>query len=168
MASKVAGSKAKKVAAELIKHWKVLRGDKVYINAGKDKGLTGVVREVKRSENKVVVEGRNLVRRYVRTADGNSTTVSVEKGVHYSNVQLLDPVTNSPVRVGYKFLDDGTKVRFTRGANASGEVIPRPEILKQRRELDRQKPAGESILDTPSNVALKDTRPPTTALPPES
>lgn len=53
--------------------------------------------------------------------------------IHYSNVRLVDPVTKAPVRVAWRFLEDGTKVRVTRGARASGSVIPRPAILAQRR-----------------------------------
>ena len=39
-----------------------------------------------------------------------------------------------PCKIGYKYLEDGTKVRYARGMNASGAVIPRPEILKERRK----------------------------------
>jgi len=53
--------------------------------------------------------------------------------IHYSNVRLVDPVTKSPVRVAWRFLEDGTKVRVTRGARASGAVVPRPAVLAQRR-----------------------------------
>jgi len=50
--------------------------------------------------------------------------------MHYSNVNLVDPVTGLPTRVGRKVLEDGTKVRV---AKKSGALIPRPEILLQRR-----------------------------------
>ena len=53
--------------------------------------------------------------------------------IHYSNVRLVDPVTKAPVRVAWRYLEDGSKVRVTRGAKASGAVLPRPEILAQRR-----------------------------------
>jgi len=50
--------------------------------------------------------------------------------MHYSNVNLVDPVTGLPTRVTRKLLEDGTKVRI---AKKSGAIIPRPEILSQRR-----------------------------------
>ena len=53
--------------------------------------------------------------------------------IHYSNVRLVDPVTKAPVRVAWRYLEDGSKVRVTRGAKASGAVLPRPEVLAQRR-----------------------------------
>ncbi|HEX4112446.1 MAG TPA: 50S ribosomal protein L24, partial [Stellaceae bacterium] len=48
--------------------------------------------------------------------------VEKEGSIHISNVAIADPKSNKPARVGYKFLDDGKKVRFARG---SGEVIDR-------------------------------------------
>ena len=68
--------------------------------------------------------------------------------IHYSNVRLVDPVTKQPVRVGWRFLEDGAKVRVTKGGRASGSVVPRPEVLAQRR-VPRPLP-GPS--DTPAGV----------------
>jgi len=73
--------------------------------------------------------------------------------IHYSNVRLVDPVTKQPVRVGWRFLEDGAKVRVTKGGKASGSVIPRPEVLAQRR-VPRPLP-GPS--DTPAGVAARVT-----------
>ncbi|XP_004289905.1 PREDICTED: 50S ribosomal protein L24-like [Fragaria vesca subsp. vesca] len=50
-----------KAAEKLIRHWKVLRGDNVMIIRGKDKGETGIIKQVIRSQNRVIVEGKNLV-----------------------------------------------------------------------------------------------------------
>eukprot|EP00249_Psilotum_nudum_P011990 c23512_g1_i2 orf=128-637(+) len=117
------------------KDWKILRGDKIMIIAGKDKGLTGMVKQVIRSKNTVIVEGRNLVKKHVkRTEEHEGGIFTKESPLHVSNVQLTDPVTGSPVKVGFKFLEDGTKVRVTRGQAVSGSIIPRPEILKERRK----------------------------------
>jgi ribosomal protein S4E len=52
-----------KAAQKVFKQWKILRGDKVMVMAGKDVGLTGTIQKVIRSQNRVIVEGRNLVRR---------------------------------------------------------------------------------------------------------
>ena len=69
-----------------------------------------------------------------RTKDNPGGVVSVESPLHLSNVGIVDPVTGSPVRVTWRYLEDGTKVRVTRGRMASGSVVPRPEILSQRRK----------------------------------
>ncbi|CAK0735740.1 hypothetical protein CVIRNUC_000631 [Coccomyxa viridis] len=116
--------------------WKILRGDKVVITAGKDKGQTGIVTKVIRDEKipRVIVEGRNLNKRAIkRTEDNPGGLISMESPLHYSNVMLADPVTGRPVRVGWRYLEDGTKVRISKGKLASGSIVPRPEILKQRR-----------------------------------
>jgi Ribosomal proteins 50S L24/mitochondrial 39S L24 len=60
-------------------------------------------------------------------------SISLQTPIYYSNVRLVDPVTKAPVRVAWRYLEDGSKVRVTRGAKASGSVLPRPEILAQRR-----------------------------------
>lgn len=53
--------------------------------------------------------------------------------IHYSNVQLLDPVNSCPVRCQWRYLEDGTKVRVTTGQKASGSIVPRPDILTKRK-----------------------------------
>jgi len=116
--------------------WKILRGDKVVITAGKDKGQTGIVSKVIRDEKipKVIVEGRNLNKRAIkRTEENPGGLISIESPLHYSNVMLADPVTGRPVRAAWRYLEDGTKVRISKGKLASVSIIPRPEILKQRR-----------------------------------
>ncbi|KAK9824552.1 hypothetical protein WJX72_011267 [[Myrmecia] bisecta] len=117
--------------------WKILRGDTVVIMAGKDKGLTGTITKVIRhpKEPKVLIEGRNLNKKHVKRSDNHpGGIVTVEAPVPYSNVQLVDPVTKAPCRVTWRYLEDGTKVRISKGKLASGSVIPRPEILKMRRK----------------------------------
>jgi hypothetical protein len=69
-----------------------------------------------------------------RTKDNPGGIVSVESPLHYSNVSLVDPVTAAPVRAMWRYLEDGSKVRVTRGRLASGSVVPRPEVLTQRRK----------------------------------
>ena len=59
-----------------------------------------------------------------RTKDNPGGIVSVESPVHYSNVRLVDPVTNSPVGVSWRYLEDGSKVRVTKGRVASGSIVP--------------------------------------------
>ncbi|KAJ3677176.1 hypothetical protein LUZ60_002900 [Juncus effusus] len=124
-----------KAAEKIIQHWKILRGDNVMIIRGKDKGESGIIKRVIRSQNRVIVEGKNLVKKHIKQGEGHEGGIfSIEAPLHVSNVQVLDPVTGKPCKIGYKRLEDGTKVRVSRGFAASGEIIPRPEILKERRK----------------------------------
>ncbi|PNX89190.1 50S ribosomal protein l24-like, partial [Trifolium pratense] len=79
---------------------------------------------------------------------------TVEAPIHASNVQVIDPVTGRPCKVGTKYLEDGTKVRVSRGIGASGSIIPRPEILKIR--TTPRPSVGKSLLvpQSSENAAL--------------
>jgi large subunit ribosomal protein L24 len=137
--------------------WKILRGDTVVVTAGKDRGQRGVVLRVVRDDRfpRVVVEGLNLSKRAIkRTKDSPGGIVSVESPLHYSNVALLDPVTAVPVRAAWRYLEDGSKVRVTRGRGASGSVVARPAVLAQRR---KPRPAAAGPADTPAVVAAEAT-----------
>lgn len=99
----------------------VRKGDQVVVLAGKDKGKSGQILKVLRKEHRVVVEGVNLVKKHQKPAMGNpGGIVQKEASLHISNVSHKDPVSDKPTRIGYKFLDDGRKVRY---AKRSGEVI---------------------------------------------
>jgi large subunit ribosomal protein L24 len=100
---------------------KIKKGDKVVVITGRDKGKTGEVKKVLRAENRVVVDGVNMVKRHTAPSAGNAGgIVEKEASIHVSNVAYVDPKTDKPTRVGYKTLEDGRKVRF---AKRSGEII---------------------------------------------
>jgi large subunit ribosomal protein L24 len=100
---------------------RIRRGDKVQVLAGRDKGKRGDVLKVMPSDNKAVVQGVNMVRRHQRqTAQQEGGIVSKEAPIHLSNLALIDPKDDAPAKVGFKFLKDGRKVRFSR---RTGEVI---------------------------------------------
>ena len=95
--------------------------DKVVVVTGRDKGKTGEVIKVLAKENRVVVRGVNLVTKHERpTPQSQGGIKEIEAPIAVSNVAHVDPRSGKPTRVGYKFLDDGRKVRF---AKRSGEVI---------------------------------------------
>lgn len=101
---------------------KIKKGDRVVVLAGRDKGKQGEVIEMRPKENRAVVRGVNVVRRHQRqTAKDEGGIVSKEAAIQLSNLALEDPKDGKPTRVGFKFLDNGKKVRF---AKRSGEVIP--------------------------------------------
>ena len=101
---------------------KIKKGDHVIVIAGRDKGKHGDVVEMLPKENRAVVRGVNVVRRHqTQTAALEGGIISKEAPIQISNLALEDPKDGKPTRVGFKFLDDGKKVRF---AKRSGEVIP--------------------------------------------
>ncbi len=100
---------------------KIKKGDRVVVTTGRDKGKRGEVLQVIPSENRAVVQGVNIVRRHQKqSAQQDGGIVAKEAPIHISNVAVEDPQDGSPSRVGYKFLDDGRKVRY---AKRSGETI---------------------------------------------
>ncbi len=100
---------------------KVKKGDRVVVISGRDKGKRGEILQVIPAENRAVVQGVNVVRRHQKqTAQQEGGIISKESAIHISNIAVEDPADGSPSRVGYKFTDDGRKVRF---AKRSGETI---------------------------------------------
>ena len=102
---------------------KIRKGDRVKVIAGRSKGKVGDVLRVLPSEERVVVAGVNVIKRHTkpnRTEQGG--IIEREAAIHVSNVALLDPKSDKPTKVGFKFLEDGRKVRFARG---SGETFER-------------------------------------------
>ena len=103
------------------KRFRLRKGDDVVVISGRDKGKTGSILRVIRSEDRVMVDGINMVKRHTRPSQAQpGGIVDKEAPIHISNVALVDPKDGSATRVGYKFLGDGRKVRV---AKQSGEVI---------------------------------------------
>ncbi|MEI7606202.1 MAG: 50S ribosomal protein L24 [Rhodospirillaceae bacterium] len=100
---------------------KIKTKDKVVVISGRDKGKTGEVLKVLAKDERVIVRGVNLVTKHERpTAQTQGGIKEIEAPLHISNVAHADPKTGKATRVGYKFLEDGRKVRV---AKRSGEVI---------------------------------------------
>ncbi len=100
---------------------KIKKGDRVKVITGGSKGKVGDVLRVLPKEQRVVVSGVNMIKRHTkpsRTESGG--IIEREATIHVSNVALLDPKSEKPTKVGFRFLEDGRKVRFAR---ASGETI---------------------------------------------
>ena len=100
---------------------KYKKGDRVQVIAGKDKGKQGEILQVLRAKERAVVRGVNVARRHTRASQiSPGGIVDKEMPIAVSNLAHIDPNDDKPTRVGFKFLDDGRKVRF---AKRSGEVI---------------------------------------------
>ena len=105
----------------MAKKFKLKKGDDVVVVSGRDKGKKGSILRVLRDDDRVLVDGVNMVKRHTRPSQTQpGGIVEKEAPIHISNVALADPKDGTATRVGYKFLDDGRKVRF---AKRSGEII---------------------------------------------
>ena len=101
---------------------KIKKGDKVVVLAGRDKGKSGEVIEVRPKEHRALVRGVNMVRRHQRqSASQEGGIISKEGPIDLSNIAVEDPKDGKPTRVGFKILTDGKKIRI---AKRSGEQIP--------------------------------------------
>ena len=94
----------------------VRRNDTVLVIAGKDRGKKGKVRQALPKESRVVIEGVNVVKRHMRArgATRQAGIIEREAPIHVSNVMLLCTKCNRPTRIGFRFLEDGSKVRICR------------------------------------------------------
>mgnify|MGYP000603203095 FL=1 len=101
---------------------KIRKGDEIVVIAGKDKGKRGTV-SVRVDAEHVVVEGVNSAKKHVKPNPVKGVVggkVDKDMPLHVSNVSLYNPTTQKADRVGFKLLEDGTKVRIFK---SSGEVV---------------------------------------------
>jgi large subunit ribosomal protein L24 len=100
---------------------KIKRDDEVVVIAGRDKGKRGKVLKV--VGGKVIVSGINMIKRHTKHNPQRGVSggiVEKEAALQVSNVAIYNPQTQKADRVGFKFLEDGTKVRYYKSTN---EVI---------------------------------------------
>ena len=98
---------------------KIIKGDKVVVIAGADKGKTGIVQAVYPKQNKVVVEGVNVHKKH-RKPTQSSPEGSIQEmyvPIDASNVAIVDPKTKKASRVGYK-VEKGQKVRISKASGS--------------------------------------------------
>ena len=95
---------------------KIVKGDKVVVIAGKDKGKEGIVQAVYPKQNKVVVEGVNTHKKHQKPTQQNpeGTIVEMYVPIDASNVAIVDPKTKKASRVGYALDKDGNKIRISK------------------------------------------------------
>ena len=100
---------------------KIRKGDTVVVLAGKDKGRSGEVIQMMPKEGRALVRGVNMIKRHQRqSASQEAGIITKEAPIQLSNIAVADPKDGKATRVGFKTLDDGTKVRV---AKRSGEQI---------------------------------------------
>ena len=100
----------------------IKKGDTVYVNSGEDKGKTGKVLRVIVDTQRAVVEGVNIVSKSQKPSAQNPQggIVKVEAPIHISNLNVVDPKTGKPTRIGRRKNENGKLVRY---AKKSGEEI---------------------------------------------
>ncbi len=95
-------------------------GDKVVVISGKDKGKEGKITHILHRENRVVVEGINMVKKHVKGNGQQAGSINdVEAPIHASNVMIVDPKTKKPTRIGHSINKDGKKIRVAKKSNSS-------------------------------------------------
>jgi large subunit ribosomal protein L24 len=119
---------------------KILQGDTVYVHTGKDKGKTGVVKQILKQLDhherglkfKILIDEINMVTKHIRGNPNNGTEsrrAQIAKPVDYSNVAIFNIATQKPDRVKTKLLENGEKIRIYR---STGEMIPNNVSRKGR------------------------------------
>jgi large subunit ribosomal protein L24 len=100
----------------------IKKGDMVYVNTGENKGQQGRVLEVLVNKDRAIVEGVNMVSRHTKpnAKAQKGGILKKEAPVHISNLNLLDPSSGKPTRIGRKLNDDNKLVRYSK---KSGEEI---------------------------------------------
>lgn len=100
---------------------KIVKGDKVEVLAGRDKGKQSTVSKIL-GDGRALVENVNMVKKHVRPNPNKGETGGIidrESPIHLSNLALVNPSTGKADRVGFKVLEDGKKVRYFK---SNGEV----------------------------------------------
>ena len=94
---------------------KIKKGDTVKVIAGKDKGKEGKIIKTLKNDNKVVVEGINMVTKHVKPSaqNENGGIIKVEAPIHASNVMILDPKTKKRTRIAHEIDENGKKHRIS-------------------------------------------------------
>ncbi len=100
----------------------IKKGDVVFVNSGDNKGQQGRVLEVLASDNKAIVEGINMVSKSTKPTSKHPQggIIKKEAPVHISNLNVLDPASGKPTRIGRRLNDKNKMVRY---AKKSGEEI---------------------------------------------
>ena len=118
---------------------KIKKGDKVIVLAGRDKGRTGEVIEVRPSDDRALVRGVNMVKRHQRqTAQQEGGIISKESTIHLSNLAMADPKDGKPTRVGFKFVGEGKTAK-----RCASPSVPESRSMADTQAEYRTQEAGQ-------------------------
>ena len=94
-------------------------GDEVVVITGSDKGKKGKIIKTLRAENRVVVEGVNIIKKHQKpTGQETGGILEIEAPINASNVMIIDPKTKKRTRIGHTTNKNGKKIRITKKSNA--------------------------------------------------
>ena len=108
------------VGVIVMKKFRIRKDDKVMVIAGKDQGKIGKVLKVLHKHDSVVVEKVNVAKRHVKPNPYRREPggiVDKEMPIHVSNLMVVCPACAAPTRVGYRYAEDGKKIRFCKKCN---------------------------------------------------
>lgn len=100
----------------------IRKGDTVFVNAGEDKGKTGKVIRVITEKKRAVVKGVNIVSKNQKpnAKYPQGGIIKMEAPIHISNLNVIDPASGKPTRIGHRKNEEGKTIRY---AKKSGEEI---------------------------------------------
>lgn len=109
---------------------KIVTGDDVVVIRGKDRGARGRVRKNLPREDRVIVEGVNIVKKHQRAIPGvrQAGIIEMEAPLHVSKVMLICPHCGKPTRVGFRFTESGEKVRYCKKCQ---QTIEKPALHRR-------------------------------------
>lgn len=134
----------------------VRTGDYVEVLSGDDKGKRGKIVAVNRKKGLVLVEGVNVVKKHIKRGANpkipQGGRVEMEKPIYACKVALIDPVTNKPTRVGYRYLPDGSKEMFAKKSGTRLRLISPARASREQlgeriaKDIATKKAAKEAAL----------------------
>lgn len=127
---------------------KLRKDDEIVVITGKYKGQTGKILSTYPTDNKVLVEGINIVKRHTKPSTKNPRggILDITKPIDASKVMILDPATKMPARIGYTFTADGTKERIFK-VSPNRNDKPAPKAAKKsaaKNEVEAEAPAKKA------------------------
>ncbi|EGC31968.1 hypothetical protein DICPUDRAFT_89421 [Dictyostelium purpureum] len=146
------GGKTFKNGIYLIPKWKYIKGDKVEIISGRDKGKQGIIKSVNRKHNNLIVEGLKLIKKHTKpTKTQRQTAFTKEAPIHYSNVSHIDPKYSTPCKVRFQLIN-GVRERVSRATNT---IVQKPDFTQKFKKWRKDNTDG--VYDTVPEVANKKT-----------
>jgi large subunit ribosomal protein L24 len=112
----------------------VKKGDTVYVLSGKDRGQKGKVLQVIPEDNKVIIEGVNMIAKHAKPRGRNQQggIIKKEAAIHASNVLLICPKCGKPAKVGKMLLEDGKKARVCKKCSAVLDISRESRDAKEK------------------------------------
>jgi len=138
------------------KFWKIVKGDQIQVNSGKDLNKVGEVLRVDRKRNRLQVDGVNILMKRTKGDDDGESIGGIRPKlgwIHVSNCNLVDPVSGLGTRVGIGYLEDGRKVRISK---KSGSIIEKPAREDMKYE-SKHKNKVDGLSDTQPDDVLEVT-----------